>query len=133
MAHRGPTLQLSDTDALVAQCLTPSPYASPKEDDVTEPLYIDVAMLDTVTGERRVYRDDFDWQDANETPEETRHTIAYMYEDGNYSCDCNRGKFFAESGGEGAPDLPCDGERIVVESIVERGTGKRIYSDLSDA
>lgn len=33
--------------------------------------------------------------------------VIFNWTEGNYSCDCNRGDFYARAGGEPDPDLPC--------------------------
>lgn len=87
-------------------------------------MFIDVHLKDRTTGEQRVYHDTFDWKGDVEG-------IQYMYEDGNYCCDCNRELFFTRAGGEDdkAVDVGCGFARFQVEKIVERGTDNVIYSE----
>lgn len=33
--------------------------------------------------------------------------VVFNWTEGNYSCDCNRGDFYAQAGDEPDPDLPC--------------------------
>ena len=49
-----------------------------------------VAIHDNVTGETRMYREDTEWSDVQE----------FLWEDGNFSCDCNRGMMFKRAAGE---------------------------------
>lgn len=46
-----------------------------------------VHILDTTTGERRVYTDSGEWWATSD----------YMWTEGNYGCDCNRSLFFARA------------------------------------
>lgn len=44
----------------------------------------EVTIKDTATGEERIYVGSGDWDDAED----------YLWNEGNYACDCNRGLFF---------------------------------------
>lgn len=71
----------------------------------------DVTIKDTVTQESRVCPFDLDWTDST----------AFLWEEGNYSCDCNRSLFFAQAAGEADGHQPCGDTRYVVTSIVSNG------------
>ncbi len=38
----------------------------------------------------------------------------FCWTEGNFSCDCNRGAFFADAGGDADRDCPCGDERFHV-------------------
>jgi len=41
----------------------------------------------------------------------------YIWKDGNFSCDCNRGHFFADAGGEEDPDQKCGHTKYTVIKV----------------
>jgi len=49
--------------------------------------------------------------------ESMRDGISYLWEEGNYACDCNRGDFFARAGGESDPHQPCGDFAYEVDDI----------------
>lgn len=51
----------------------------------------------------------------------------YMWEGGNYGCDCNRGIFFADAAGADEPDIPCGDERFSVRCVST--AGEVLYED----
>ena len=86
------------------------------------PMKIDVHIRKNETGEERVYCDDTEWLDRGECTAEAG--VCWMYEEGNYSCDCNRELFFERARGND-PDLDdvrCSDGRFTVTKIVDRGT-----------
>jgi hypothetical protein len=89
-------------------------------------MLLDVHLLDTKTGERAVYRDDYEWHDQPEYP--AADTIEFLWGEGNYSCDCNRNIFFNIATGR-TGDRACGDDRFTVEKIVERGTDRVLYSE----
>lgn len=80
-----------------------------------------VQIKDTLTGEVRNHRDEYLLTKGE--PFEP-----YMWEEGNYSCDCNRGMFFASVKGEPDPDMPCNSAapRFSVHIEVD---GEVLYSE----
>lgn len=52
-------------------------------------------------------------------PEYAAH---YMFEDGNYSCDCNRSGFIYSKYGKVIPDLPCGHTIQMKDFKVHNGT-----------
>lgn len=56
-----------------------------------------VHLRDTVTGETRVYDDDYEREPSEEMP-------PYIWEEGNFSCDHNRHLFWLDAGGGGRVD-----------------------------
>lgn len=91
---------------------------------------IDVHLLEVATGERAVYQTET-YDAADVQSGEIDHGVRWMWDEGNYGCDCNRELFFCWAIGRDEPDdLECgDGERFVVDRIVERGTERVIFTD----
>lgn len=77
------------------------------EDDWT-PKPATFAITDTQTGETRTYEGYF--------------THEFMWSEGNFACDCNRGNFFAGAGGDDDSDCPCGGERYTVRITAPDGS-----------
>lgn len=77
-----------------------------------------VAVTDTSTGETRSYVDPDAWG---------REIDRYMWEDGNWACDCVRARSFAEAAGEPNPELKCGCERFTV--VISDAAGKVVYRD----
>lgn len=60
------------------------------------------------TGEARVYRTDW-CPFLPTTKDDLLRGVLFQWTEGNFSCNCNRSIFWAEAGGEPAPDeTPCD-------------------------
>lgn len=80
----------------------------------------DVHIRKNETGEVRVYKHELDL-------EEDGSFDTYLWEEGNYSCDCNRALFFARVNGEEEDwELPCSD----IEYSVEIFLGEElIYSE----
>ena len=86
---------------------------------------IDVHLLETETGERAVYRTQ-GWDNA----EDYGYGFAnFIWEEGNYACDCNRALFFARASGKPEPDITCSHDRYRVEKIVKVSTGEVVYEE----
>ena len=81
-------------------------------------MLIDVHMRDALTGERRVYRTEWDG---------SADGLDFMWSEGSYACDCARSAFFAEAAGEDDPERECGSVRYIVEKIAERGTDRVVY------
>jgi len=64
------------------------------------------------TGERRVYETDGMWR------EEENQFNPFIWEEGNFSCDCNRSIFMYDS--DETKELPCSGHEIIIEKIVAK-------------
>jgi len=43
--------------------------------------------------------------------------VEFMFDAGNYSCDCNRALFFARAGDEDEPDVPCGDSAFVLDGL----------------
>lgn len=57
--------------------------------------------------------------------------MVYMWEDGNYACDCNRHLFFHRAiGEEPEEDVPCGGSLYVVDAIT-LDSGEIVYAESS--
>ena|ERR1700735_400734 len=91
---------------------------------------IDVEITNKVTGEKRIY-DYGDYPDAHMgEPDDPFHYITFMFDEGNYGCDCNRALFFGRAAGVelGDNDTPCGDERYSVR-VTNQETGEEIYAD----
>ncbi|WP_341893794.1 hypothetical protein [Ferrovibrio terrae] len=73
------------------------------------------------TAEVRSYRDH--WYDAN--PWEPHHE--YLWSEGNYGCDCNRGLFFARANGDTDKGVTCGESRYRV--LIRDADGRVLFSD----
>lgn len=90
----------------------------------------DVYIRRVADGMVRVYRED-PWH----PPEGESIGSIYLWEDGNYSCDCNRHLFFQRAGGElgihEIEEVPCNtspaDRKYVVDKIVVGG--EVVYQD----
>lgn len=88
------------------------------------PYHFDVHLRDTQTGVAAVYHDGY------------AHTgevgdALYIWEDGNYACDCNRSLFLGWAQGlKEFEKLDCGDGRIVIDKIVIRETGETVAEDL---
>ncbi len=78
-----------------------------------------VEMLDVLTGYRGTYE--------TEIPAEDEDIMVYMFEDGNYACDCNRKAFLYDVNPFGPLEIPCSHREIVVLSL--RIDGEEHYSE----
>lgn len=82
-----------------------------------------VHLRDTVLGVDGVYQMDIE--------DRYLENIPFLFEHGNYSCDCNRSNFLAEVRDDGYDtDLACNGgpNRVVVDRIVSED-GAILYRD----
>ncbi len=69
-----------------------------------------VTLTDTQTGAMKTVEMDGAWDNGAE----------FLWTDGNYACDCNRGRFFGL-------ELPCTSERIEAELPPITDTMKNEY------
>ena len=65
---------------------------------------------------------DIPWRDGSE----------FIWIDGNFACDCNRGLFFANAAGEHDPDCDCGHERYRVPYALLIPGGERVEIDGGD-
>jgi hypothetical protein len=80
-------------------------------------------IRENATGEVREHRSDEILDDGEETPN------TYMWEEGNYSCDCNRRLFFERANGEDEDiDSQCTGGKFSVR-LRNAKTGKIYYDE----
>ena len=84
-------------------------------------MLVDVHMRNSLSGEKRVFRDPHDYAADD--------FIAYLWSDGNFGCDCNRSLFFARAVGAEEIDAPCGQTQFEVEKIVDRASGAVVYRD----
>ena len=72
--------------------------------------YSDILLRDEQTGETNLVRWQYPWYD---------HSL-FFWQEGNFSCDCNRGDLFF---GNNDVDFPCSGNRFtVVKATFPDGT-----------
>lgn len=80
-------------------------------------MHLDLLIRDIMTNETRLYSDEYNHNDIQ--------LIQFLWDDGNYACDCNRGLFFYGEEWEGG----CGTVRFVIEKAVIRETGQVICLD----
>jgi hypothetical protein len=87
-----------------------------------------VHLRDTRDGTTAVFRTT-DQEDPKS--EEGRRGIEFMWSEGNYACDCNRGLFlsFALGRDKDEFEVPCGHGTIAVDKIVDPRDGEVIYAD----
>ena len=87
-----------------------------------KPFHYDVYLRNTQTGEFKVYRENYGWN----TPTDG----VFQWEQGNYSCDCNRSLFMYDH--EESKELPCSGKEnvIVVDKLVVVETGEVVARNI---
>lgn len=69
------------------------------------------------------------WYDAGDYSDP--ETIEFLWSEGNYSCDCNRGLFWARANNEADPDRECGiSEYDVIDA--ETDTGEKLLFVDSD-
>jgi hypothetical protein len=110
--------------------------ASPTPNDLAEWTVLDLhadsvslkiteAIRCNATGETRERESSIRWFNGDDGP----HT--YNWEDGNFSCDCNRAMFFAAAAGEPDPDVPCSNGLFSVR-LSNAKTGEVFYDEFED-
>lgn len=52
----------------------------------------------------------------------------YIWRDGNFACDCNRGLFYSKAGGEEEKDADC-GEELFKVNLENPATGEIYYRE----
>jgi len=80
-----------------------------------------VTMVFVYNGNEYPYEYDFDV----EYPEEAAH---YMFEDGNYSCDCNRSTFLHSKYGDVIPCMDC-GNTIGMKDFKVHNPEKKLTNE----
>jgi hypothetical protein len=93
----------------------------------------DFLITDVVVRLRRnadgVIREHMDWllvEAAGQVPN------TYIWEGGNYQCDCNRGNFFARYGGEEEPNLDCGDDAFSVR-LLHPVSRRPLYSEFEES
>lgn len=80
-----------------------------------------IAITDTITGETRLYTDEYYGPDVE--------VSNFLWSDGNYACDCNRRLFFfAFCEEDKEDDIKCGDDRYVISSIFYEG--RFTYSEI---
>jgi hypothetical protein len=101
-------------------------YRLPPPHDSEDVYEVAIKIRQVASGEIVSYLDYLYWDADNDIP----HT--FIWEEGNYSCDCNRSLFFHRNKGlkdDQFEESECGDEDYEVE-ITNPKTGEVIYSDL---
>jgi hypothetical protein len=80
-----------------------------------------VEIRENATGNVRIYHDNAWLEDRDHEPS------TFIWDDGNYACDCNRATFFAEAVGEPDPDRECGDGAFAVR--LRNKVNNRIFYD----
>lgn len=90
-------------------------------------MMVDFHITDETTGEVVIFKDDHEY---TEDPHDRKPNL-FIWEEGNYACDCNRGLFFGRGKGV-SPELDlgylCGESRYSVLGY-DRETGALVLSD----
>uniref|UniRef100_A0A6M3LKE5 Uncharacterized protein n=1 Tax=viral metagenome TaxID=1070528 RepID=A0A6M3LKE5_9ZZZZ len=84
-----------------------------------------VTIRDNKTGEERTYESYCIWDEDSQCP------CTFIWEEGNYSCDCNRKIFFGQAMGEEYDDdeTPCGDNAYSVKIVSKKNPSIVIYRD----
>lgn len=82
---------------------------------------IDVHMRRVADGQTRVFR-------HNALRDDDEPWSPFIWEEGNFSCNCNRGQFFAGAGNEDDPNHEC-GDGMYLVRIVRVSDGEVLYDE----
>ena len=80
----------------------------------------DVIIRKNETGEKRRIREDADWSYGQQ----------FLWEEGNYSCDCNREIFFERANGVETEDEECSEGRFSANAVLPDGS--EVSLDMDD-
>ena len=78
-----------------------------------------IYLKDMATGEVKA----IDFEYSGNHPDGYDMGVLWMWEQGNYSCDCNRGNYFYP---DDETDCPCGDERFNLQKIVNVTTGQEV-------
>lgn len=97
-------------------------------------VHFDAYITHVPTKEQVVYHDtyDIDTEDIEEWQDSWQSTYSFIWEEGNFACDCNRALFFerAKTGDQAAwPETPCGNDLYKLDKLVVRETGEIVYSE----
>ena len=87
-------------------------------------MILEIKVVENATG--AIATGDFD------TKNDDIDLAVYQWEDGNFSCDCNRSLFFSRF--SGTLDRACGdcGDTLFSVEILDKKTGRAVYSELND-
>ncbi len=97
-------------------------------------VHLDAYITLISSGEQVVYHDSYDI-DTNDIPshrDDWQGAYSFIFEDGDYKCDCNRALFFerAKTGDDSIwVDCECGNSLYRLDKLVVRETGEIIYSE----
>ena len=83
---------------------------------------INVYIKNNETGEIRQYEDEEHLEPGETLPD------SYIWEEGNYACDCNRELFFERAAKNPDPDSKCSTDRFAVRLEIQE-TGQIYYNE----
>jgi hypothetical protein len=89
----------------------------PEPDEESRMEFI-VTIVECATGKQATYREDYDSADG----------VEYLWADGNYSCDCNRGLFLSRALGDEDFDVEC-GDGAFSVKVVNAETMQVVHAD----
>lgn len=94
-------------------------------------VHFDAYITHIPTGEQVVYHDtyDIDTEDVPAHCSDWKEISTFIWEDGNFRCDCNRALFFARAKGIEEEDVDCGHELYRLDKLVVRETGEIVYSE----
>ena len=83
---------------------------------------VDIYLRDTRNGVTEIEHDDYEYTEENPF-------CIFMWEEGNYSCDCNRSIFLYK--GDKNKKLWCNrcDNIIIVDKIIRTDTGEILYTE----
>lgn len=89
---------------------------------------VTVHLIDIRTMRRGTYEYPYDWFYIDEFNGEKRSS-EFIWEDGNYSCDCNRLSFLYPDAEE---EFVCNGDDrvVIIEKIVNNDDGTIVYEEV---
>lgn len=95
------------------------PYKWEPEPEPDEGAEIKVIIRRNADGVTREWLPGFKWHGA------------FIWDEGNFACDCNRGQFFDEAGGDGDDEddeIPC-GDGAYSVRVETKSSGRVLYQD----
>lgn len=97
-------------------------------------VHFDAYITHIPTGEQVIYHDnyDIDTENIESWQDNWQSAYSFIWEDGNYRCDCNRALFFerAKTGNsETWPEVDCGHILYRLDKLVVRETGEIVYRE----
>ena len=92
--------------------------------DTSEWVKIKVHIRNNDTKQVRIYEDDGLWD------EDTQEVALYIWEEGNFACDCNRQLFWWRANNENEDETPCGDSKFSVN--IYSTNGKLVYKEFEE-